>query len=102
MLVIVFMPQKLVVHAADSDSIVNERIPVTAKQLELHWKVDCELTLSETLTYLQNANYHRQTEQKLSANLKKCEHIYNTVDSVHYKPLPDYRSLSGKLSNLHE
>lgn len=99
---VISIEQEFVVHAADPDSIANERIPVKAEQLESHWKVNCALTSKETLVYLENEHYQRETEQKLSENLKKCGYIYNITDSVHYKPEPDYQLLLEKLGELHD
>ena len=90
-----------VAHAVDPNSIANERVPVKAEQLESHWKVNCSLTSKQTLLYLENRVYQRETEQKLLDNLNKCRFIYNMPDSVHYKPKPDYQLLLKKLGELY-
>ncbi len=90
-----------IIDTDNSESIVNERIPVKAGELESHWQVNCKLVYDQALDYLQNKTYLAEIHQQLSADLRKCGYIYNISGSQHYQVEPDYLLLHQKIENLY-
>ena len=86
--------------SAQTDSIANERIPVRAEQLEAHWAVDCAEVFIETQRILASGSDLPEEKSPSSSDIKKCIYIYNTPDSAHYKPNPDYKQLLEKLEKI--
>lgn len=74
---------------AQTDSIVNERLPVKARELEAHWDVDCDQTLKTTKQYLASPGVDSSEHVRLYRDAEKCAHIYNTPDTDYFKAEPD-------------
>lgn len=88
---------------AQTDSIVNERIPVTAQQLESHWKVDCGAALKQAEHFLAKStevSHDVHEDSGLHSDIEKCMYIYNSPNSAHYSDMPDYKALLDKLNNV--
>ena len=85
---------------AQADSITNERIPIKAKQLEAHWQVNCDQTLVNAEHLLIAGNRRNGAITTIQKDLEKCTHIYNTPNTIHFKPKPDYRLIHKKLNDI--
>lgn len=85
-----FLPMTLV---ADDSATANERIPVTKKEMEIHWKVDCSKTwdtlaqAAQTSTGAGNCD----TPIDLLRTLQLCAFIYQPPASPNPVNCPNFR-----------
>ena len=83
-----------IVVAGDNSDAVNERIPVSRAEMELHWQVDC----SDSWKQLQHFARDHQSAQRcelapdLLRQLQLCAFIYQPPGSPAASACPDYRS----------
>ena len=95
------------VQAGNSDSLSNERIPVTSEELERHWQVDCAGSVRNLLALTASTldpNNRNKTGTAASTHLlvsrscaqapdiQKCALIYNTPGAAFYQACPDYQA----------
>ncbi len=94
-------------QAGNSDSLSNERIPVTSEELERHWQVDCAGSVRNLLALTASTldpNNRNKTGTAASTDLlvsrscvqapdiQKCALIYNTPGATFYQACPDYQA----------
>jgi hypothetical protein len=80
--------------AADNSDAVNERIPVSRAEMELHWKLDCNSSWGQ-LKQVAHAHQGAQGCEVASGLLRQlqlCAFIYQPPGSPAAGACPDYQS----------
>lgn len=84
---------------ADTESSVNERIPISSQELEQHWRIDCNAGLHKLDNLLAAIDQNRQPVAAEHLELyRKCALIYNTSGTANYSPCVDYKLIFRQLN----
>ncbi len=82
-----------VVCAEGSSNAVNERIPVSPKEMEAHWQVDCAHSWARTVDLRARAvPLECAIPADLLRELKLCAFIYQPPGQQFTHFVPDYQS----------
>ena len=89
--------------AGDNDGAVNERIPVSRAEMEIHWQVDCaetwkDLLAAAALSTKQPANKDNcGIPDQLQREIQLCAFIHQAPGGDPGQDCPDYKSVSKRL-----
>jgi len=90
--------------ADNTGNAVNERIPVTASEMEAHWQVNCADVQESLLAAARQATSRHDCgiSAKLRQDIQLCAFIYQAPGNKTQHKCPDYSDVSELLQQVNE
>ena len=90
--------------ADDTSNAVNERIPVTATEMEAHWQVNCAGVQESLLAAARQPTSKRDCgiSAKLRQDIQLCAFIYQAPGKKTQHTCPDYSGVSERLQQVNK
>lgn len=87
---------------ASQDATVNERLPLTGKELEKHWQIDCQEVAATVLTWVAAAKRDKGADIHGIDwhGLQLCAAVYNVKETGRYRPCPDFKNTQRLLERF--